>query len=88
MRIIDTGEDWLELFRSHWNDLYAIVNRFTPYEALFEKLKESDDVLRLCNLLEEAWWNAPDDPKIHDIPSWDVLCDLCSEVPEEVQHDG
>ncbi len=47
--------------------------------AEMPKLREANDLPRLHLLLEQAWGAAPDSPRIHSIPGWSVLCDLCSE---------
>ncbi|HUU89193.1 MAG TPA: hypothetical protein VMX17_15775 [Candidatus Glassbacteria bacterium] len=33
----------------------------------------------LAKMLNKTWAAAPDEPWIHELPSWGVLCDLCSE---------
>lgn len=33
----------------------------------------------LARYFQATWMTAPDDPEIHHIPGWGVLCDLCSE---------
>jgi len=55
------------------------------YEKLQEEaLEQFEEYIRSRNrkihsMFSQAWWRAPDRPEIHDIPGWDVLCDLCSE---------
>lgn len=75
-----TKEEYWNIIDSHWENLYNIMVRFLPKEKLaqadnFRLSKDS----RLSSLFNDAWWNAPDSRSIHTIPSWHVLCDLCSE---------
>lgn len=44
-----------------------------------EQLKRDWDHRPLINVLNKAWALAPDAPWIHEMPGWDILCDLCSE---------
>lgn len=41
--------------------------------------KKNKNWYRLLRYINAAWAAAPDDPSIHRIPGWGVLCDLCSE---------
>lgn len=74
-------EEYWQIVDAHWENLYDILVRFLPREQL-----KTADNLRLnkdraiVKLFNDAWWNAPDSGSIHSIPSWHVLCDLCSEA--------
>lgn len=91
--IIETKEDWWYLVDKHWADLYRILDMYLPlseHENLNKEiieetlgcfittLKEKKDE-ELVRYFHSAWWRAPDCPSIHKIPSWGILCDLCSE---------
>lgn len=73
-------EEWWSNVDRHWEDLYDILYKFLPKEQVAAadqlRLEKSS---KLCSLLQDAWFNAPDNRSIHSIPSWHVLCDLCSE---------
>src|SRR5579859_1564173 len=90
---IETPSDWWACVDRYWPQLRAILYRFIPMDKnegydgeilLFplskhiEELKEqrNQDLARYFNA---AWGAAPDDPSIHRIPGWGMLCDLCSE---------
>lgn len=45
----------------------------------FNEAARDKDALRTLAYLKGAWRCAPDKPWIHSLPSWGVLCDLCSE---------
>lgn len=72
-----------------WSD--GIGKEPTIHEHSFlvtlEKLKEARDPA-MARMLNLCWMAAPDSPEIHRWPSWNVLCDLCSEEwcldPEQV----
>ena len=74
------AEEYWQLVDAHWADLYNILAQFLPKEQLKEadtlRLNKDHEIVKLFN---DAWWNAPDSRSIHSIPSWHVLCDLCSE---------
>ena len=58
------------------------VDVFAPSRTLLhlvESAKRDRDPEPLLRVLNAAWHVAPDEPWIHSIPGWGVLCDLCSE---------
>ncbi|MGE3320394.1 MAG: hypothetical protein AB7I18_13960 [Candidatus Berkiella sp.] len=75
-----TKEEYWDTVDRYWEDLYDILVRYLPKEDLAKadhyRLEKNPAVSKLFN---DAWWNAPDHRSIHSIPSWHVLCDLCSE---------
>lgn len=75
-----TEQEWWDTVDSHWKDLKAILKYFLPNrnQDVFEKAKTSRSRF-LANHFNDAWFAAPDKPWIHDIPSWGIFCDLCSE---------
>src|SRR5271157_1219090 len=44
-----------------------------------EEAKRSEDHETLHDLFQKAWMAEPDEKYIHSWPSWNILCDLCSE---------
>jgi len=89
-----TKEQWWALVDLHWDDLYEICGMFLPLSnrvncwemktptTMGENIREAREKRwpDLEKYLNGAWWKSPDDPSIHSIPSWGVLCDLCSEA--------
>lgn len=73
-------EEWWNLVDQHWENLYNILYMYLPKEevANADQLRLIKD-RKLSSLFQNAWFNAPDSRSIHSIPSWHVLCDLCSE---------
>lgn len=73
-------EEYWSIVEEHWVNLKDILEMFLPSEDV-----EKADQMRitknreLAHLFNDAWFNAPDNRGIHSIPSWHVLCDLCSE---------
>ncbi len=63
------------------------INHDKSLLATLEDAKRDRDHEIVHKYLNLLWAAAPDKPYIHEWPSWDVLCDLCSEVwvfnPEE-----
>lgn len=74
------AEEYWQIVDAYWANLYNILARFLPKDQLAQadnlRLNKNPEIARLFNA---AWGNAPDSPSIHSIPSWRVLCDLCSE---------
>lgn len=78
---------------------YWGLNIYGIYDVMMKKfVKRLDETVAdkdetvLLSMLNQAWWRAPDNGRIHDIEGWDVLCDLCSECdalrddePEEME---
>ena len=87
-------EEWWASLEEHWEDLLSIMKRFLrsnpnsenvelDHLARFDTIlmaKANKDDHILVNYLNQAWQNAPDEPWIHELPAWGVLCDLCSEA--------
>ena len=86
--------EWWTNVVTYWKDLFSILSTFLPThehegidgEILIDSLgvhltalKEERDP-ELARYFNAAWAAAPDNRSIHSIPSWNVLCDLCSEV--------
>lgn len=73
-------EEYWQIVEEHWDNLKDILDRFLPAEdvAKAEQMR-TDKNRELAHLFNDAWFNAPDNRSIHSIPSWHVLCDLCSE---------
>lgn len=93
MSTIKTVDDWWRVTEDCWPHLVNIMERFLPMgefqnldgtllgvplreyvTTMFER--RDADIPRILNA---AWGAAPDQPSIHSIPRWNVLCDLCSE---------
>jgi hypothetical protein len=69
--------------------LSDIVSRFAPTRVKEFETKLAEKDIRGCvSVLHDAWFNAPDQPWIRSIPGWMVLCDLCSDAPEEEPANG
>lgn len=82
-------KEWWLLVDHHWNDLDGIIHSYaigSAQDALRAKLKRSPE--KLWKILNEAWFNAPDNATIHKMPGWGILCDLCSEYPHKEQETG
>lgn len=50
-----------------------------PFVVFLEKSKADRNEEVLCRFVQRIWSAAPDRASIHSWPSWDVLCELCSE---------
>ena len=93
---IKSQKDWWDAVEGNWSDLIGIGERFCPlYEqrnlrgettvgkTLLQHVEEyrmKKDWESLWLFFQKAWGTAPDDLSIHFIPSWNILCDLCSET--------
>jgi hypothetical protein len=76
-----TLEAWWRAVDGNWNDLEAIVEKYAS--NLIEQLDrahERCDGMAIVRIFNAAWFAAPDDPSIRDMPGWLLLCDLCSEA--------
>ncbi len=54
------------------------LDHLARFDAILMAKQNKDDRM-LVNYLNQTWQNAPDEFWIHELPSWGVLCDLCSE---------
>jgi hypothetical protein len=80
-----TYDEWWKSLNDNWQDISNIISRFAVKTRMqAEEFKTNKDV-HLVGILNTAWFNAPDSPRIHGIPGWGVLCDLCSQ--EHVLHE-
>jgi hypothetical protein len=87
-----TKEEYWQVVDDYWSNLLNIILMFGPEtivdvdsDSVIEKLavvvnryKENRDI-RLVDIFNKTWASAPDDGRIHLIPAWPILCDLCSE---------
>jgi len=82
MKPINNLSDWWGNVDEHWNDLVNIIGMYRDVRPdefkRIEEMKDNRDEA-LWSIFQRAWSDAPDKPYIHEIPSWYVLCDLCSE---------
>ena len=74
------ADEWWQLAADHKEDIASIVSRYcSPEQAeIFITAVDSREG-NASNIIGIAWCNAPDSPRIHDIPGWHELCDLLSE---------
>jgi hypothetical protein len=81
MRYPKTPEEWWSLVDKEWDNLLGIMQRYitVPSEEI-TKAKEQKQHTKLIKYFNDAWFNAPDAIRIHTIPGWYALCDLCSEA--------
>lgn len=76
--LLDTRLPEYAIYSEH---ISAIVNKLTEYKSGLGAIADlsldaGHDVYTLYQLV---WEIMPDHPKIHDLPMWDILCDLCAE---------
>lgn len=73
-------EGYWETVDQYWDKIVNILSQFLGSASVSHAtiLKESKNP-RLAEYFQAAWFAAPDDGKIHLIPAWEILCDLCSE---------
>ena len=73
-------EEYWHIVDQHWPDLINIIFMYAPEMVnAAEKARLEQDAWVITDAFNMAWGNAPDSPHIHYIPSWHILCDLCSE---------
>ena len=85
--------EWWKNVDTAWVEILSILHRFidmNDYEDIdgkmtlecrsveIETMKKNRDP-RLVRYLSAAWENAPSVMRLHEIPGWNVLCDLYSE---------
>ena len=89
-KVPNTKEEYWQVVEKYWDELLNIILMYAP-ETLFEKkffgektsvvatrlMKQKDPML--LSFFNKTWASAPDDGRIHLIPRWHILCDLCSE---------
>jgi len=83
-----TKEDYWATVDEYWPELLQLILTYAPATldelvgdkkaVAATKLKQERSV-KLCEMFNQAWASAPDDGRIHLLPAWNVLCDLCSE---------
>ena len=74
-----TKTEWWDTVDEYWTELQKLIMQFTPTildEAKKCKEKRTPNLARVFNTV---WAAAPDSPRIHTLPAWQQLCDLCSE---------
>lgn len=87
------GKQWwhnLELVQPHLNaycDSYMrgteIVGRIV---RLYANASRTDaNVVAIGSEFQRLWEVAPDSPRIHSYPGWDLICDLASEHTQAIR---
>lgn len=72
-------ETYWQIVDANWSNLIDIISRFAFNRVkAAERARLTEDV-SIVDIFQEVWNNAPDSPSLHYIPSWNILCDLCSE---------
>ena len=91
-KIPSSKEEYWQTVNEYWSELLNIILMFNPEfiekmnhidfgkktAVVVTQLKQNKDI-ELVNWFNAAWASAPDDGRIHLIPAWNQLCDLCSE---------
>jgi hypothetical protein len=75
-----TRDEWWAFVSKYEQDLLNIISRFVPHKMEDAKQYIADKNPEFSNILSDAWYYAPDYQIIHSIPSWGILCNLCSEA--------
>lgn len=73
-----TKEEYWSTVETYWKPLKNILDMYVSDNETLEKLLKEKDA-KLNDYFQIAWFYAPDNGKIHLIPAWHILCDLCSE---------
>lgn len=76
----ETKEQYWNMVDENWEDIYHILLILLPKN----ELRDADNFRTLKNpqivkLFSMAWHNAPNPFRTHNIPGWDILCNLCVE---------
>jgi hypothetical protein len=73
-------KQWMKLVAANQRELINIVARFCPLKLdLFASACVDKNMRAAGEILQSTWGAAPDEPWIHDLPGWYILCDLCEE---------
>jgi len=89
-----TEDEWWALVDEFWLQLLSLMNLWLgmsdneDIDGNITECQRSEEIAimkqvrdpRLANYFAGTWYNAPDVPGLHEIPGWELLCDLCSEV--------
>mgnify|MGYP000353443099 FL=1 len=74
-----TKEEYWAIVDKYWPEIKDILLKFTYLDPddLDKWAKERNS--EIASVFNDAWFNAPDNGRIHLIPAWHIFCDLCSE---------
>jgi hypothetical protein len=84
----ETKEEYWQFVDRHWADLHNIICMYAPDEVENVANYRLNQNPKIADIFQEAWSSAPDSPSIHYIPSWHILCNLCSESYVLFDEDG
>jgi hypothetical protein len=75
-----TKEEYWAIVDKYWPEIKDILLKFTYLDPddLDKWAKERNS--EIASVFNDAWFNAPDNGRIHLIPAWHIFCDLCSET--------
>jgi hypothetical protein len=74
-----TKESYWETVNYYWPQIKNILLEYTLLEKDELDILLKDKNPEITTVFNDAWFNAPDDGKIHLISAWHIFCDLCSE---------
>lgn len=68
---------WWTAFESQQDNIRALVFRYTRGQLeFFDKAVKDSRRSLLENIMNDAWFNAPDSRGVYDIPGFTMMCNL------------
>jgi hypothetical protein len=71
--------EYWKFVNEYFDALENIIKRFAPDKLEEAQLYKKEQNPQIARIFELCWENAPDEPNIHFIRAWNILCNLCSE---------
>lgn len=72
----------LDLYRKFRGRVAKICDELVEFDKQLPHISERTDAQgrQAARYMQRIWETMPDDPSIHNLPRWYLLCDLCSEA--------
>lgn len=80
-----TRKEWWFLLNHHWTKLNRLARAYLKPKdmTVLDKGMKEKDAITVYLSLQRTWDNLPDSPAIQRLPGFGILCDLCSDFPQE-----
>lgn len=80
-----TREEWWFLLNRYWTNLSRLAETYLTRKELdiLERAIKNESAEVAWLQLQKTWDRLPNRGWVRQIPGFDILCDLCSDFPEE-----
>ncbi len=78
---------WWNVFNENRHNIENIISMYCQKGKLedFEKAINSRNVSKMMNMMNDAWYHAPDHREVYNIPGFSKMCNLLDGTFDELE---